>query len=48
MEHAGVPISIISKWAGHYDEGFTYRQYVHANDEDLTEATSTLANLMAG
>ena len=25
MEHAGVPISIISKWAGHYDSAFTQR-----------------------
>ncbi len=23
MEHAGVPISIVSKWAGHYDSAFT-------------------------
>ncbi|MFY9928781.1 MAG: tyrosine-type recombinase/integrase, partial [Streptosporangiaceae bacterium] len=25
MEHAGVPISIISKWAGHYDSAFTQK-----------------------
>ena len=25
MEHAGVPISIVSKWAGHYDAAFTQR-----------------------
>ena len=35
MEHAGVPISIISKWAGHYDSAFTQRTYVHASDDDL-------------
>jgi hypothetical protein len=36
MEHAGVPISIISKWAGHYDSAFTQKTYVHASDDDLT------------
>ena len=25
MEHAGVPISIVGKWAGHYDSAFTQR-----------------------
>ena len=35
MEHAGVPISIISKWAGHYDSAFTQKTYVHASEEDL-------------
>jgi hypothetical protein len=25
MEKAGVPISIVSKWAGHYDAAFTMR-----------------------
>jgi hypothetical protein len=28
MEHAGVPISIISKWAGHYDSAFSQKTYV--------------------
>jgi integrase len=28
MEKAGVPISIISKWAGHYDSSFTMKTYV--------------------
>jgi integrase len=37
MEHAGVPISIISKWAGHYDSAFTQRTYVHASDDDLRQ-----------
>ncbi len=45
MEKAGVPISIISKWAGHYDAAFTMRTYVHASDEDLKEGTKTLAKL---
>jgi hypothetical protein len=35
MEHAGVPISIVSKWAGHYDSGFSQKTYVHAGDDDL-------------
>jgi integrase len=30
MEHAGVAISIVSKWAGHYDSAFTQKTYVHA------------------
>ena len=34
-KHAGVPISIISKWAGHYDSAFTQKTYVHASEEDL-------------
>ena len=38
MEHAGVPISLISKWAGHYDSAFTQKTYVHAS-EDLTRQT---------
>lgn len=45
MEKAGVPISIISKWAGHYDAAFTMRTYVHASDTDLKEGTRTLARL---
>jgi integrase len=28
MEKAGVPISIISKWAGHYDPAFTMWTYI--------------------
>ena len=27
MEHAGVPISIISKWAGHYDSAFKQKTF---------------------
>jgi hypothetical protein len=26
MEKAGVPISIISRWAGHYDAAFTMKR----------------------
>jgi integrase len=45
MEHAGVPISIVSKWAGHYDSGFTQRTYVHASDEDLKQGRTALAKI---
>ena len=37
MEKAGMPISIVSKWAGHYDASFTMKTYVHASDEDLKQ-----------
>lgn len=43
MEHAGVPISILSKWAGHYDAAFTQRTYVHASDDDLEQGCRALA-----
>ena len=45
MEHAGVPISIISKWAGHYDSAFTQRTYVHASEEDLQRGQAALARI---
>ncbi len=45
MEKSGVPISIISKWAGHYDVKFTYGAYVHAEAEDLHEGTAALGKL---
>lgn len=46
MEKAGVPISIVSRWAGHYDVSFTYRQYVHADHaEDLVQGTTALGKL---
>jgi integrase len=45
MEKAKVPISIVSRWAGHYDIKFTYSQYVHASDEDLHEGTAALGKL---
>lgn len=45
MEKAGVPISIVSKWAGHYDAAFTMRTYVHATDEDLRQGTRSLARI---
>ena len=45
MEHAGVPISIISKWAGHYDSSFTQKTYVHASEEDLQRGQAALARI---
>ncbi|MQB02329.1 MAG: tyrosine-type recombinase/integrase, partial [Actinobacteria bacterium] len=45
MEKAGVPISVISKWAGHHDAAFTMRTYVHASDDDLEQGTRKLADL---
>ena len=45
MEKAGVPISIVSKWAGHYDAAFTMKTYVHASDEDLQQGARTLARI---
>ena len=45
MEHAGVPISIISKWAGHYDSALTQKTYVHASDEDLQRGQAALARI---
>jgi integrase len=45
MEKAGVPISIISKWAGHYDSSFTMKTYVHATAEDLEQGRQALAKI---
>ena len=45
MEHAGVPLSIISKWAGHYDAAFTQRTYVHASSPDLEQGRRALARI---
>ena len=40
-----MPISIISKWAGHYDSAFTQKTYVHATDEDLQRGRTALAKI---
>lgn len=45
MEKAGVPISVISKWAGHYDSAFTMKTYVHADDDDLKQGRQALAKI---
>jgi integrase len=43
MEHAGVPVSILAAWAGHYSGAFTLSQYVHANPDDLAAGRDALA-----
>jgi len=45
MEHARVPISVISKWAGQYDSSFTQRTYVHASGDDLKKGRQALARI---
>lgn len=45
MEKAGVPISVISKWAGHYDSAFTQKTYVHAGNDDLAQGAEKLAKI---
>ncbi len=40
-----VPISIISKWAGHYDSSFTMKTYVDASDDDLKQGRQALAKI---
>lgn len=45
LENAGVPISIVSAWAGHYDAAFTLRTYVHAGTADLAAAGDALARI---
>ena len=40
-----MPISIISKWAGHYDSAFTQKTYVQASEEDLQRGQAALANI---
>jgi integrase len=43
--YAVLPISIISKWAGHYDSAFTQKTYVHASGEDLQRGHAALAKI---
>src|SRR5213079_76546 len=45
MEKAGVEISVISKWAGHYDSAFTQKTYVHAAGDDLERGKRALAKI---
>jgi integrase len=45
MEKAGVPISILSRWAGHYDSSFTMKTYVHATNDDLQLGRQALAKI---
>jgi integrase len=48
MEQAGVPISVVSRWAGHATPEFTYRVYVHASDDDLAAGRDALSRVYAG
>jgi integrase len=45
MEKAGVPISVISKWAGHFDSAFTQKTYVHATTDDMTAGAESLGRI---
>jgi integrase len=45
MANSGVPISIVSAWAGHHDARFTLANYVHVNDEDLSAGAVVLGKL---
>jgi integrase len=45
LEHAGVPVSIIARWAGHHSGTFTMDRYVHADDVDLAVAMDALARV---
>ncbi|MDR0358557.1 MAG: hypothetical protein LBJ87_03710 [bacterium] len=45
MEHAGVPICIVSKWAGRYDAAFTQKTYVTRAPTTSTGATGALARI---
>jgi integrase len=45
LEKAGVPISIVSAWAGHYDAAFTLSNYVHAGAPDLAQGRDALARI---
>jgi len=45
MEKVGVPISTVSRWAGHYDAAFTMKTYVHASDDNLVQGRQALAEI---
>jgi hypothetical protein len=45
MEHADVPISIISKWAGHYDSAFTQKTYVTRARRTCNKGQAALARI---
>jgi integrase len=45
MEHADAPISIVSKWTGHYESAFTQNTYVHASHDDLRRGSVVLARI---
>ena len=43
MEKAGVPVSVIAAWAGHYSGAFTMATYVHAGPYDLAAGRDALS-----
>jgi len=45
MEHAGVPISTVSKWAAHCASAFTQKTSVHASHDDLRRGSAALARI---
>ncbi|MBA2773173.1 MAG: tyrosine-type recombinase/integrase [Nocardioidaceae bacterium] len=45
MVDRGVPISVVSAWAGHADPAFTLRQYVHATPEGIASAGAVLGSV---
>ncbi len=47
MEKAGVPVSVIAAWAGHYSGVFTMATYVHANPDDLAAGRDALSAIYA-
>ncbi len=47
LEKAGVPVSVISKWAGHHSGAFTMATYVHADGDDLTMGADVLGEIYA-
>lgn len=45
MGKTGVPISVISAWAGHYSGAFTMANYIHATPEDLAAGRDALSRI---
>lgn len=45
MHLAGVPIAVVSAWAGHHSAAFTLATYVHSQDAALAEAGVVLGGL---
>jgi integrase len=47
MVDRGVPISVVSAWAGHADPAFTLRQYVHTTPAGIAAAGAALGAVSA-
>jgi hypothetical protein len=45
LAKSGVPVAILSAWAGHHDARFTMTNYVHVDDEDLSVGTAKIRQL---